>query len=494
MPVRTTIAALLTLREQLAARVSRPLAARLPLPPLLLCAVRSSALCFALGLPQAVAAQPASPPAAAVVDRQLVVELPCPAGAAPTAAIDGGPARAVAPAPLAPKPLALALLVDTRPAMAEEATPHATRLDDARALATALLDRLPGGSQVGLVTLGPEARVAAPLSADLALLRRALAELQPSPAQPDSSFRKPLAEALRLAAAQLAAAPPAQRAVAAFVAPSAGAVGFLPGLAPEGLLVVTLGEDEAGADGALSFHAADAAALAERFGAYDGRLQTFLGAARVRLALPVGELAPGAHRVVVDGCGAPLTLPFTVAPTTPPLALASAQPLPAIGLSAAIALPCAVGYLGWRRAAARAGGRRTVRLATSARVTTARRDAGGEGARPLRLVVWNGERRSVHRLSRRQTTLGREAGCDIRVESEWVSGLHARLARVGGGVEIVDLGSTNGTFLGDAARPLRQGEPELLGPGEVAILGRDVRLELLPADEDAEAWDAGAPL
>jgi pSer/pThr/pTyr-binding forkhead associated (FHA) protein len=57
-----------------------------------------------------------------------------------------------------------------------------------------------------------------------------------------------------------------------------------------------------------------------------------------------------------------------------------------------------------------------------------------------------------------------------------VSGLHARLSLLGEGLEIADLGSTNGTFVGDAGGPLRPNAPVTLAFGEVVRIGPQVRL------------------
>jgi diguanylate cyclase (GGDEF)-like protein len=48
-----------------------------------------------------------------------------------------------------------------------------------------------------------------------------------------------------------------------------------------------------------------------------------------------------------------------------------------------------------------------------------------------------------------ESTLGRASGCTFQVEDASVSGVHARLARLGSAYLLTDAGSTNGTFVND---------------------------------------------
>jgi two-component system response regulator AtoC len=91
------------------------------------------------------------------------------------------------------------------------------------------------------------------------------------------------------------------------------------------------------------------------------------------------------------------------------------------------------------------------------------------GARVLRIVV--GHRVTLHRLPDAGVLLlGRSTACDVMVPDEGVSRRHARLrVSAGARVEIEDLGSANGTRVGD--RRVGAGEPVLLAPGEVVRLG-----------------------
>lgn len=440
-------------------------------------------LCCGLGLllvaPQQLAAQQgvATPLSVIVTSDRLMAELPCPAAAVPAATVDGTPvvitAREAAPAP----PVALTLVIDTRQAMAAVGTPHSTRLADATLLATGLLDRAPPGSLVTLVSYDLGARVIVPLTADIQVVRRALTGLAPL-SLPAAAQGDVWAEALRLALEELQAAPPGPRVIAAYVSdePVQLPAQLLDG--QDRLLVVShaaASEDETGNDGpVLPFVTASSAELPGRFEAYDRRAAALLGTERARLTIPVANLAAGAHQLAVEGCGALATAAFELRP----------GPLAAFGPGAAALGACGVAALIWRkRRPADRARPRTQRLAARPRVTTARRitDAGPE--RVLRLAVWEGDERRVVALAGRQSTVGRDAGCEIVIANAWASGLHARLTRSGDEVEITDLGSTNGTCLGAEGRRLAAGAPEPLAPGELVLIGPEVRLCLLTADE-----------
>ncbi len=66
-----------------------------------------------------------------------------------------------------------------------------------------------------------------------------------------------------------------------------------------------------------------------------------------------------------------------------------------------------------------------------------------------------------------EVTLGRAPGCQIRVDDDYVSQLHARLSVQGDQVVVEDLGSTNGTFVGDE----RVAGPRVIRPGEWLRVG-----------------------
>ena len=70
---------------------------------------------------------------------------------------------------------------------------------------------------------------------------------------------------------------------------------------------------------------------------------------------------------------------------------------------------------------------------------------------------------------RSRVLLGRSAACDLRVEDPRVSSEHASLGWTGAVWEVRDLGSKNGTFVGE--RRLAAGERIPLLPGDMLALG-----------------------
>lgn len=73
-----------------------------------------------------------------------------------------------------------------------------------------------------------------------------------------------------------------------------------------------------------------------------------------------------------------------------------------------------------------------------------------------------------------KSVIGRGEVCDIRVKDEYLSGRHALLRVSGGSVYLSDLGSTNGTFIGDekleAEVEIKPGAEFRLGPTTKVML------------------------
>lgn len=94
-----------------------------------------------------------------------------------------------------------------------------------------------------------------------------------------------------------------------------------------------------------------------------------------------------------------------------------------------------------------------------------------------RLVVVSGPGLPAGRVLeiRAPTVLGRQADADVRMDGDdFASGRHARVVPRQDGVWVEDLGSTNGTFVGDE----RVTSARRLEPGETLIVGRtELRLE-----------------
>jgi hypothetical protein len=80
------------------------------------------------------------------------------------------------------------------------------------------------------------------------------------------------------------------------------------------------------------------------------------------------------------------------------------------------------------------------------------------------IVLASGAR---HRLGTGKHVIGRLAGCAIVLDDSRVSRRHAELVIENGGIEISDLGSTNGTFVNG----VRITGPVELGPDDVVTIG-----------------------
>ncbi|MEO1007112.1 MAG: FHA domain-containing protein [Planctomycetota bacterium] len=104
----------------------------------------------------------------------------------------------------------------------------------------------------------------------------------------------------------------------------------------------------------------------------------------------------------------------------------------------------------------------------------------------LVLVPRSGEQRPF-KVSRPRI-IGREEDCDFRIPVAEVSREHCRVEPSGGGLAIMDLGSSNGTFVNG-----QQVEESELGAGDVVKIGPAVfvvRVDGNPASIDAQdAWE-----
>jgi pSer/pThr/pTyr-binding forkhead associated (FHA) protein len=90
----------------------------------------------------------------------------------------------------------------------------------------------------------------------------------------------------------------------------------------------------------------------------------------------------------------------------------------------------------------------------------------------LRQLTAAGTSRDLFHLTRSETTLGREHGDIVFSDDEFLSRRHAQLQYRGGRVTLLDLGSSNGTYV-------RLRGPHPLGHGEMIRLGDELlRFEL----------------
>ena len=95
-------------------------------------------------------------------------------------------------------------------------------------------------------------------------------------------------------------------------------------------------------------------------------------------------------------------------------------------------------------------------------------DSGDRRASPYRLrVIEPDDIRGTNYDIPEEVTVGRAAGCGVRVQDAYTSNLHARLYRTGGALFVEDLGSTNGTWVNAEriAVPIRLGKGDLLQVG-----------------------------
>jgi diguanylate cyclase (GGDEF)-like protein len=105
-------------------------------------------------------------------------------------------------------------------------------------------------------------------------------------------------------------------------------------------------------------------------------------------------------------------------------------------------------------------------------------DLRGSERKPALIIYDGDEIGGLHSLTADVTVIGRTAGCDIVIPESRVSRRHAIIRRVAGGgndFELVDVGSTNGTFV-DGERVVEM----VLHPGhKVAIGGRILKFEMV---------------
>ncbi len=103
---------------------------------------------------------------------------------------------------------------------------------------------------------------------------------------------------------------------------------------------------------------------------------------------------------------------------------------------------------------------------------------------PFQLVMRSGPTvGKIYPLEKSELTIGRDTSNDIVINDAEVSRKHARLILQGGGFVLEDLGSTNGTFV-DGQRLMG---PHALRPGEVIMLGENIRLNYEAVGFDANA-------
>ncbi len=122
-----------------------------------------------------------------------------------------------------------------------------------------------------------------------------------------------------------------------------------------------------------------------------------------------------------------------------------------------------------RRPLGAKGGRRRLRQKQPEPETP--RPAPRAGRLPSKLVITTGPLTGTSLPLRDSGMLiGRNPECDLVLDDEFASGRHARILRARDGWYVEDLGSTNGTFVGQ----YRVGDPVPLQTGGQVRIGRTV--------------------
>ncbi|MEA3075378.1 MAG: hypothetical protein QOF60_286 [Actinomycetota bacterium] len=101
----------------------------------------------------------------------------------------------------------------------------------------------------------------------------------------------------------------------------------------------------------------------------------------------------------------------------------------------------------------------------------------GKGAPGRLKVVEPQERKGQAFDLGAELTVGRAAGCQVRVDDTYASQLHARIFRKDGQLFVEDLGSTNGTYLnrrGTRNKEKVAGSPIELRNGDRLMIGKTV--------------------
>lgn len=114
---------------------------------------------------------------------------------------------------------------------------------------------------------------------------------------------------------------------------------------------------------------------------------------------------------------------------------------------------------------------------------------------PFQLVVVQGRSRAkVVRLGPGSSTMGRQQGCQVRINSSQVSRKHCELFEKLGHLLVKDLGSSNGTFVNgkkiNQQQVLEIGDELWVGPIRFRIEKLDTAAK--PAEQPAGAAQAGA--
>lgn len=124
----------------------------------------------------------------------------------------------------------------------------------------------------------------------------------------------------------------------------------------------------------------------------------------------------------------------------------------------------------WAEVGLGRGGSGTAPAAPPTRTTTSKA-AGGK----LKVIEPKEQAGRVYPLGE-EVTLGRAAGCGIRVDDNYASQLHARVFIRDGQSFVEDLGSTNGTYVNRRGTKSREkvNGAQILRPGDRLLVGKTI--------------------
>ncbi|MCA9704835.1 MAG: FHA domain-containing protein [Myxococcales bacterium] len=105
-----------------------------------------------------------------------------------------------------------------------------------------------------------------------------------------------------------------------------------------------------------------------------------------------------------------------------------------------------------------------------------------------RLQVLNGELRGREiEVQSDRIVIGKSRQCDVVLPDESVSRQHVEIKAEGDSYRVIDRGSTNGSFIGQARITdafLKPGDVLGVGKVQLRFLPRDARAEILPSDKE----------
>jgi DNA-binding NtrC family response regulator len=105
-----------------------------------------------------------------------------------------------------------------------------------------------------------------------------------------------------------------------------------------------------------------------------------------------------------------------------------------------------------------------------------------------RLQVLSGELRGREiEVQNDRVVIGKSRQCDVVLPDESVSRQHVEIRREGDAYRVIDRGSTNGSFIGNARITdgfLKPGDVLGVGKVQLRFLPRDARAEILPSDQE----------